>query len=89
MRLIYPLTQTARATLRALHVISDLERDGCTVVEAHAHTGRTAIRVDRRPTWIDTYGYRPPPAGTVRQPVVCVAEHRGARIEWISKERNQ
>lgn len=83
------VSPTATAARRALHLIAVLERDGCSVVAAHAHAGRAVIRVDRRPTWIDTYGYRPPPPGTVRQPVVCVAEQCGARVEWVSKERHQ
>ena len=89
MRLRHPISLPARRAFRALQAIERLERDGCRVVDAHAHGQTTTIRVDRRPSWADTYGYAVPPAGCVRVPVLCIAERWGTRITWISKEKSQ
>lgn len=77
-------------TVRALAVITHLERRGCTVREAHAHLEPPLIRIDPPPPGaIDSYGFRAPPPGRVRIPVTCVATVFHARVEWISKEKHQ
>lgn len=79
----------SRRAFQAMQVIVALERDGCRVLEAHAHTSPPVVRVDRRPTSVESYGFRAPPAGCVRVPVLCVAECWGTRVEWFSQEPNQ
>jgi hypothetical protein len=89
VRLRNPFNPISRRAFHALTVIEALERTGCRVIEAHAHTAPPVVRVDRQPSVVESYGFRAPPAGCVRVPVLCVAEQWGTRIEWFSKEANQ
>lgn len=87
MRTTNPFSLTVRRTLRALGAIRVLQAAGCRVLDAHAHTETPAIRVDRRPSIVDTYAYAAPPRGAVPVPVLCVAQLSGCRIEWVQGGR--
>lgn len=82
MRAINPFSPLARRAFRALGTLRALELDGCRIVDAHAHTEPPAIRVDRRPSLVETYAYAAPPRGAVSVPVLCVGRLYGCRVEW-------
>lgn len=85
-----PITRNRIAAYKTMAIVAHLEKRGCLVREAHAHLSPPVIRIDQPPPGVfDTYGFRPPPPGSVRVPVLCVAQAFNARVEWISKEKNQ
>lgn len=75
-----PLAILGRSTLG---VISELERSGCRVLDARV-IPQAAVRVDRAPDGLDTWGHIQPPPGTVRFPTEHVAHVRGVRITWFA-----
>jgi hypothetical protein len=75
------MTRTAR---RTLSVLAELERRGCRITAARL-LPCPAVRVDRAPAGIDTWGYREPPRGTIRVPTEHVATLRGVRITWFAR----
>lgn len=89
MRLRNPLNHMARQSLRVMHAMAMLQADGCRILDSHAHTTPPVIRVDRRPSLIQSFGFVSPPPGKVRVPVLCAGHRWGLRIEWINRESNQ
>lgn len=85
----HPRTAIGRRVFLTLAVISALRRAGCRVLEANAHADPPLVRVDRQPSCVDSYGFRSPPPGCVRVPVLCTAMRWGTRIEWINTETHQ
>lgn len=70
----------ARATL---DVISELERNGCRVLDARV-LPQAAIRVDRAPDGLDTWGHLQPPRGANLFPTEHVTHLRGVRVTWFA-----
>jgi hypothetical protein len=75
-----PLAIQGRATL---DVVAELERSGCRVLGARV-IPHPAVRVDRCPDGIDTWGHLQPPHGTVLYPTEHVANVRGVRVTWFA-----
>jgi hypothetical protein len=75
-----PLAILTRSTL---DVVGELERSGCRVLGARV-IPQPAVRVDRAPAGIDTWGHLQPPPGTVRYPTEHVAQIRGVRVTWFA-----
>lgn len=75
-----PLAVLTRGTL---DVVAELERSGCRVLGARV-IPQPAVRVDRCPDGIDTWGHLQPPPGTVRYPTEHVATVRGVRVTWVA-----
>lgn len=73
-----PLAIMTRATLE---VVAELERHGYRVLGARV-LPCAAVRVDRAPEGLDTWGHLQPPPGAVRCPVEHVAYVRGVRVSW-------
>jgi hypothetical protein len=75
-----PLAIQGHATL---DVVAELVRSGCRVLGARV-IPQPAVRVDRCPDGIDTWGHLQPPPGTVRYPTEHVATVRGVRVTWFA-----
>lgn len=75
-----PMAILTRSTL---DVVAELERNGCRILGAKV-IPQPAVRVDRCPAGIDTWGHLQPPPGTVRYPTEHVAQIRGVRVTWFA-----
>lgn len=73
----------ATMTRAVIDVLGELERCGCRVLAARV-VPQAAVRVDRAPDGIDTWGYRAPPPGAVPVPAEHVAHVRGVRVTWLA-----
>ena len=89
MRLRNPANVDSRRGYRTLRVMEALRAAGCRILDSHAHAEPPTVRVDRRPAHVDTWGFRPPPPGCVPLPVLCVADCRGVRVEWIAPQEER
>jgi hypothetical protein len=76
-----PVGAPVSALTRTMAVLADLERRGCRIVAATV-LPVAAVRVDRHPEGIDTWGYRQPMPGAPRYHTEHVAILRGVRIVW-------
>jgi hypothetical protein len=77
-------TAIAVMTRSVVDVLGELERAGCRVLDARV-LPQPAVRVDRAPAGLDTWGHLQPPPGTVPFPTEHVAHLRGVRITWFAK----
>ena len=66
---------------RAAFVAGALHKQGLQIYSVTV-LPQPAIRVDKMPPMIDTYGYVASPKGCVPQPVECVANVGGVRVTW-------
>ena len=72
-------------TIRTLRVISDLEHQGCCVLDAHILPS-PAVRISPPPVGvIRSYGHLALPEGTWAAPVECTAIIKGVRITWMDR----
>jgi hypothetical protein len=69
---------------RAAYVAGALRTQGLQIYSVNVIPS-PAIRVDKRPPSIETWGYVPPPPGCVPSPVECVANVGGVRVTWYEK----
>lgn len=74
------LAVMGRATL---DVIAELERNGCRVLDARVLPS-AAVRVDRAPRGLDTWGHVQLPPGCRQAPVEHIAHVRGVRVTWFA-----
>ena len=69
---------------RAAYVAGALRGQGLQIYSVHV-IPQPAIRVDKMPPYVASYGYKPPPPGCAPQPVECVANIGGVRVTWYEK----
>ena len=73
-----------QASKRATYVAGALHEQGLKVYSVHV-IPEPAIRVDKKPPKVATWGYVDPPPGCVPSPVECVANVGGVRVTWYEK----
>ena len=73
-----------QASKRATYVAGALHEQGLQVYSVRV-LPELAIRVDKKPPKVDTWGFVPPPKGSVPSPVECVANVGGVRVTWYEK----
>lgn len=73
-----------QASKRTTYVASALHAQGLQIYSVHV-IPEPAIRVDKKPPKVDTWGYVPPPRGCIPTPVECVALVGGVRVTWYEK----
>lgn len=78
-----PRSPIAEAGRDVLDVISYLGRSGCRVLDAHV-LPHPAVRVDRAPKGLDTWGHLQPPPGVKVYPCDHIAIVRGVRVVWFA-----
>ena len=73
-----------RETRRVVDILADLERRGCHVLGARV-IPCPAVRVDRQPAGIDTWGRLQAPRGTSCYVAEHVAMLAGVRVTWEAR----
>lgn len=71
----------ALKALSTLNVVGYLESQGCRVLDA-AVLPAPAVRVDRPPQGLATWGHRCAVPGTIAYPLEHVATINGVRVTW-------
>jgi hypothetical protein len=78
------MSAMARETRRVVALLAELERRGCQVLGARV-LPVPAVRVDRAPAGIDTWGRVQAPPGVSCYVAEHVAHLRGVRITWEAR----